>query len=255
MSYKVKLATFEGPFDLLVYLIENAQMNIYDIQISDITNQYLSYIHEMKDLDIGVTSEFMVLASVLIEIKSKMILPRMNIEGQVVEMEDPRSELVERLLEYKKFKKAATILEQQSEYMENIFEKPQEDISEYLNSPDEYLSLDINKFVKAFDLFLTKKQREEEVKKHYTRIERDKASLESRIDYIKGFFVKGLDKIKKTFSLKELVPKREDKYDVVVTFVAVLQMMRDRILDADQKSLYGNIEVKEYDEEAYVNEQ
>jgi len=243
MSYKVSLQTFEGPFDLLVYLIENAQMSIYDIRISEITKQYLAYIEEMRSLDINVATEFMVLAATLIDIKSKMILPRTTIEGEMVLEEDPRSELVERLLEYKKFKKGADILEEREAYMSNVFEKPQEDISAYLEQPDEYLSLDINKFASAFDLFLRKKKREEEVRAHYTRVEREKATIESRMVYIKdrvvGAFTKGI----KRLSLKTLIPNKKDRYDVVVTFVSVLQMMRDRYLDAEQSSTYGEITI------------
>ena len=115
MSYKVKLQTFEGPFDLLVYLIENAQMSIYDIEIKSITGQYLEYIKAMQEMDIAVATEFMVLASSLIEIKSKMILPRISESGENMIEEDPRRELVARLVEYKKFKQAARILQEQEE--------------------------------------------------------------------------------------------------------------------------------------------
>ena len=97
MSYKVKLPLFEGPFDLLVYLIENARMSIYEIRISEITEQYLAYMREMESMDIALSTEFMVLAATLIDIKSRMILPR-NQEGPEDEFpEDPRSELVERI--------------------------------------------------------------------------------------------------------------------------------------------------------------
>lgn len=243
MSYKVSLQTFEGPFDLLVYLIENAQMSIYDIRISEITKQYLAYIEEMKSMDVTVATEFMVLAATLIDIKSKMILPRTTVEGEIVLEEDPRSELVERLLEYKKFKLGADILAEREEAMSLVYEKPQEDISAYLEQPDEYLSLDINKFANAFDLFLRKKKREEEVRAHYTKVEREKATIESRMLYIKdrvlGAFTKGIKKL----SLKALIPNKKDRYDVVVTFVSVLQMMRDRYLDAEQNSTYGEITI------------
>ena len=144
MSYKVRLRTFEGPFDLLVYLIENAQMNIYDIQISEITGQYLDYIKTMREMDFNVGTEFMVLAATLIDIKSRMILPRSGIEGTAAAEEDPRSDLVERLLEYKRFKKGAEILSEREDYMTLVYEKPQEDISAYLEQPDEYLSLDLS---------------------------------------------------------------------------------------------------------------
>ena len=125
-------------------------MSIYDIQISEITKQYLTYIEEMKSMDFNVATEFMVLAATLIDIKSKMILPRATVEGEVLLEEDPRSELVERLLEYKKYKRGAEELKEREDYMSLIYEKPQEDISEYLNQPDEYLDLDIKKFASAF---------------------------------------------------------------------------------------------------------
>lgn len=243
MSYKVRLQSFEGPFDLLVYLIENAQMSIYDIQISEITKQYLAYIEDMKAMDFNVATEFMVLAATLIDIKSKLILPRTSAGGEVLLEEDPRSELVERLLEYKKYKKGAEELKRREDYMSLIYEKPQEDISEYLNQPDEYLDLDIKKFAAAFDQFLRKKQREEEVRAHYTKVERDKATMESRMVYIKdrfkNMFLKGIRRL----NLKELIPDKKDRYDIVVTFVSVLQMMRDKYLDAEQRSVYGDIMV------------
>lgn len=258
MSYKVSLQTFEGPFDLLVYLIENAQMSIYDIRISEITKQYLAYIEEMRAMDINVATEFMVLAATLIDIKSRMILPRTTVEGEMVLEEDPRSELVERLLEYKKFKQGADILSEREEAMSRVFEKPQEDISSYLEQPDEYLSLDIKKFASAFDLFLRKKKREEEVRAHYTRVEREKATIESRMLYIKdrvvGAFTKGI----KRLSLKSLIPNKKDRYDVVVTFVSVLQMMRDHYLDAEQNSIYGEITIipgeRNFEEDASVEQ-
>ncbi len=243
MSYKVRLQSFEGPFDLLVYLIENAQMSIYDIRISEITRQYLAYIEDMKAMDFNVATEFMVLAATLIDIKSKMILPRATVEGEVLLEEDPRSELVERLLEYKKYKRGAEELKERENYMSLIYEKPQEDISEYLNQPDEYLDLDIKKFASAFDQFLRKKKREEEVRAHYTKVEREKATIESRMVYIKdrfkNVFLKGI----RNLNLKELIPNKKDRYDIVVTFVSVLQMIRDKYLDADQRSVYGEITV------------
>ncbi len=241
MSYKVKLQTFEGPFDLLVYLIENAEMSIYDIKISEITSQYLAYIQSMQETDVYVASEFMVLASALIEIKSKMILPRMVNpgDGSVVE-EDPRTELVQRLLEYKQFKQAAEILQEQEERVSHIYEKPQEDISAYLEEPDEYLRLDLAQFAGAFNLFIQKKQKVDSVRKHYTRIERERARMEERISYIAGMLKKSIGQI---FNFKEFIHNKKDRYDVVVTFVSLLEMAKNRIVQVDQKSTYGDIEV------------
>lgn len=241
MSYKVKLQSFEGPFDLLVYLIENAQMSIYDIEISSITSQYLDYIKAMKEMDITVSTEFVVLASSLIEIKSKMILPRVSNTGEEIPEDDPRRELVERLVEYKKYKKAAEILRLYEEAASDVFQKPQEDISQFLEQPDEYLSLDLKQFAGAFTSFIQRKHRIEAVRKHYTRIERERFSVESRmrhiVDVIKG-------KAGKILSFRELIVNKKDRYDVVITFVSLLEMAKERIIKVEQKSTYGNIEVE-----------
>ncbi len=238
MSYKVKLKAFEGPFDLLVYLIENAEMSIYDIQISQITGQYLEYVRTMQETDVYVAAEFMVLASALIEIKSKMILPQVSADGGMIIEEDPRSELVERLLEYKKFKRGAEILQAQEERCQNIYEKAQEDISEYLEAPDEYLALDLRQFAEAFRLFIEKKQKVEAVKRTYTRIEREKARMEDRISHIAGIIKR---KIGQKFSFKSFILNKKDKYDIVVTFVSLLEMAKGRMIQVEQNSVYGDI--------------
>lgn len=238
--YKVKLQSFEGPFDLLVYLIENAEMSIYDIKISEITTQYLAYIKAMEERDVALAAEFMVLASSLIEIKSKMILPRMTEDGQTLVEEDPRTELVARLVEYKQFKQIAEMLEQREERSFNIFEKPQEDISQYLDNPDEYLSLGLKDFASAFSLFIQKKQRVEAVRKHYTRIERERASMEKRIASI----LKTVRmKIGQVFSFKDFIQDKKDRYDVVVTFMSLLEMAKARAVKVEQRATYGDIEV------------
>ncbi len=246
MSYKVKLQQFEGPFDLLVYLIENAKMSIYDIKISEITEQYLAYIQEMQQMDFAVASEFMVLAATLIDIKSRMILPRMQVEPGDEPYIDPRSELVERILEYKKFKEASEDLSQRWDINARIYAKPQEDISVYQENPDEFLSLSVEQFVNAFELFLQKERRMAEVRAHYQRVEREKATIESRIKFIgsklKDALVHGLRKL----SFRELIVNKKDKYDVIVTFSSILQMMKDKLLDATQSTTYGEIFVKPY---------
>lgn len=241
MAYKVKIDIFEGPFDLLVYLIENAEMSIYDIQVAEITSQYLDYIEQMQDADVAVATEFMVLAAALIEIKSKMLLPRsIPIEEGVVE-EDPRTELVEKILEYKKFKAVAEVFGDYEEEKMLCFEKPKEDLKQYTNNPDEYLSLDIKKFVSAFSLFLRKKQRIEEVKKHYTRVERQKQSIEMKIEHIVNFFRN--HGFRKLF-FNQLIEKESDRYDVVLTFTSMLQMIRERLIKVEQKSAFGDMEIE-----------
>ena len=238
--YKVKLQSFEGPFDLLVYLIESAEMSIYDIRISEITSQYLDYIRAMEEQNIEVAQEFMVLAASLIEIKSRMILPRVNEEGEPVIEEDPRKELVQRILEYKHFKEISEAFKIREGRMSHVYSKPQEDISEYLNNPDEYLSLDIGSFAAAFRLFIQRKQRIEAVRKHYTRIERERSTMEHRIGSILKTVRKSLGSV---FNFRDLVEDKKDKYDIIVTFSSLLEMAKERVVNVEQKHNYGNIEV------------
>lgn len=243
MSYKVRISSFEGPFDLLVYLIENAQMSIYDIQISQITAQYMEYMEDINTIDVERATEFMVLAASLLEIKSKMILPAEEREVEGVVEEDPRSQLVERLIEYKAFKLRAEGLKKRWEYAQDIMEKPQEDISEFTGNPEEILNLGVEEFANAFSVFLEKKQKIDQVRRHYTKIERDRASMESRMVYIYDRLKnESLSKGgKRRLLLTELVPGGMDNYNLVVTFTAALQMINRKTLRAEQNSLYGDI--------------
>ena len=256
MSYKVKISSFEGPFDLLVYLIENMQMSIYDIQISEITGQYMEYMKDLNTIDVERATEFMVLAASLIEIKSKMILPMEDGDVEGIVEEDPRSQLVERIIEYKAFKKKAEMLAKRFDENQDIMEKPQEDIQVYTNNPDEYLSLEIDEFVEAFNDFIERKQRIDQVRERYTRLERDRISMESRMDYI-------IDRFKKETKanganakilLRDLVPGKQDNYNLVVTFAATLQMINQKAIIAEQKSTYGDIFLKLCDDNNYVKD-
>lgn len=241
MSYKVKLQTFEGPFDLLVYLIENAQMSIYDIEIKSITGQYLEYIKAMQEMDIAVATEFMVLASSLIEIKSKMILPRISESGENMIEEDPRRELVARLVEYKKFKRPQGYCRSRRKRRKVYLKSPEKIFPSIWTKPDEYLSLDLKQFAAAFASFIEKKQRIEAVRKQYTRIQRERATTENRISYIAS---KIRQKIGKIFDFRELIPDKKDRYDVVVSFISVLEMAKERVVNVRQKVTYGNIEIE-----------
>lgn len=259
MSYKVNLPIFEGPFDLLVYLIENAQMSIYDIQVSEITSQYLDYIGEMQQRNVNLSSEFMVLAAELIEIKSRMILPRPKLDEELLHVEDPRSQLAERLLAYKRCKKQSEMLAEREREMAGVFEKPQEDISVYLENPDVYLSLSIDEFAKAFHDFLDRRQRIETVRRDYTRLAREKVSMEDRMGLIQNVFRKNQRGGNNEVSFRELIPNHQDRDDVVVSFLSVLQMMRDHYLDARQEQIYGDITVttgeRDFDEAPEEEEQ
>ncbi len=236
MVYKVKLDVFEGPFDLLVYLIENAEMSIYDIQVAEITRQYIEYVKKIQKVDAALAGEFMVLAASLIEIKSKMLLPRKSSEDGMDLTEDPRSELVQRLLEYKKYKLAAACLEEQELKLQRIHTKPREDLSIYTMEPDIYLNLDLVPFVKAFHLFLQKKRRLEEIQKRYNVVRQQQMTVESRIEQIKSMF--GL---KKKLKFREIIGSERSRQNVVLTFISMLELIKQKAVKFNQNKNYGEI--------------
>lgn len=239
MSYKVKLDVFEGPFDLLVYLIEHSRMSVYDIKVSEITTQYLEYIAEMKSRDVSVAQEFMVLAAELIELKSRMLLPRTEKEEEAGEEEDPRADLVSRILEYKQYKKIAAFLAEQADLESHVHTKPQEDLQAYAGESEELLKSDMAAFVKAFYGFLFRKQRIDEVRRVYERVERQRMSVENRIGQIRDLF-----KDKKTVMFSEMIKEDTSPYNQVITFMSLLELLKEKAVTAEQKKRYGDITVK-----------
>ena len=239
--YKIRLNIFEGPFDLLVYLIEQAEMSIYDIQISSITSQYLEHIRLMKENDILVSSEFMVLAATLIEIKSRMLLPRITEEG--ITLDDPRTELSKKLAEYVHFKKAAAALEEQREFARLKLAKPQEDLAGYTGEPDIYLRMEMASFIQAFKDFIHRRARGEELKRMQRSIERERLSLERKVSFIEKL-LEGARKAKQKFlKFTDLLSGETDRADRVVTLIALLDMASDGVVKIRQKANYGEIEV------------
>jgi segregation and condensation protein A len=247
MAYRVRLRQFDGPFDLLVYLIENSRMNIYDIKISEITRQYIDFLSDMQEMNVEVSSDFLVLAAELIEIKSKMLLPSYDgDEEKEKDEEDPRKGLVSQILEYKRCKAAGEMLAERFEYTSMMYEKPCDDISEYADNPEVYINLDIKDFSRAFMNFLSRKQRIEAAKKRYTRLERDRETMQSRMLMIRNVFQGSgnggtpVDEV----DFRALVPRGDGRSETVVSFTSLLEMMRERYLDADQRCNYGDITVK-----------
>ena len=237
MNYKVKLDIFEGPFDLLVYLIERSKMSVYDIKISEITTQYIDYVKKMQDLDIELAQDFMVLAAELIQIKTRMLLPseKRKEDGDVL-VEDPRTDLVQRILEYKQFKEMGYFLADQEEITSHIHAKPAEDLSSYEGEPEEIIKGSLTEFAQAFMEFIIKKQRIEEMHKIYERIERQKMSMENRIRQVSEVLTK-----KKKVSFSELIEGDHTHFNKVITFMSILELLRERSIIAEQKKRYGDI--------------
>ena len=245
MVYKVKLQAFEGPFDLLVYLIEQNRMSIYDIKVSEITSQYIEYIREAQEHNIEIAQEFMVMAAELIEIKSRMLLPQATLGTEEEEAEDPRSQLVARILEYKQFKEMAAFLAEQEEITSHVHSKPAEDLSQYTGEPEELLKGDMESFANAFIVFIHKKQRLDEMHRTYERVERARMSMESRIMQMTEYF-----KVRKTMKFSEMIKEDNSPFNKVITFTALLELLKQHSVTAEQKKRYGDITISRIEESA-----
>jgi len=241
--YKVRIDKFEGPFDLLIYLLENARMDIYDIKVAEITEQYIGYLKEMEQLNIEVDTEFIVLAAVLIRLKSRMLLPRINDAGELEIIEDPRVELRGRLLDYMRIKRAAEVLAAAEEYNLAVHEKPAEDMSVYLDDPDEILRVSDEQLVNAFILFLTRRKKVEDVKKRYTRVRLRKETIENRISEMTELLESKLRDRNGKVLFTELLPEKPDRYDITLSFMSLLSMIKNQGYDAEQKENFGEINV------------
>ena len=248
--YKVRIDKFEGPFDLLIYLLENAKMDIYDIKVAEITEQYIASLKEMEDLNIEVETEFIVLAAVLIRLKSHMLLPRVsdNPDEDVI-AEDPRLELTTRLLDYMRTKKTAEILQEREEYNLAIHEKPAEDMSAYVGDTNEILKASDEQLVNAFILFLTRKKKIEEIERRYQRVRRRKETIESRIKDMTKMLEMKLVPGTSGISFMELLPEEPDRYDITLSFMSLLSMIKNQGYDAEQEHNFGEITVVRKDPE------
>lgn len=232
--YKVKLEVFEGPLDLLLHLIKENEIDIYDIPIALITQQYLEYLDLMKELNIEVAGEFLVMAATLIHIKSKMLLPPSEEETEEEKLEDPRAELVQRLLEYKKFKEAAEALAlREIEWRDAFSRQPLN--PERLIGEEEPLLLDLN----LFDLLSALRKVLERVPdKAIYEVTREELSLKDRISMI-------LDTIqgKESITFDELFSGDVTKAEVIVTFLALLEIIRLRLVRIFQAENFGIIRI------------
>jgi segregation and condensation protein A len=219
--YQVKLDTFEGPLDLLLHLINHYEIDIYDIPVAQITEQYMNYIHAMQHLELNIASEYLVMAATLLAIKSQMLLPKQEIEEVDEEyMEDPREELMQRLIEYRKFKDAAeTFKEKEIEAHQTFTRAPV--IFDNLNIEKTVVQGDISIYdmLGAFGKMLERKKWKEPLD---TRIQKAEIPIEQRMEEVLNF-VKRSNRNGVTFD--ELFTQRT-KSHIVVTFMAILELMK-----------------------------
>ena len=234
-SIKIKLQGFDGPLDLLVHLIKKNQMNVYDIQISVITRQYLEYLDLMQELNLDVASEFLVMAATLIHIKSKMLLPRPETAaGDPGEEEDPRDALVRRLLEHQKFKAAAEMLHDKETLRNAQWGRPDSRIEEIAG--DDYepeIEVDLFSLLAAFKQVLERTRERPPV-----LLPPHEVSIESRIEQL-------LERLSETEAcgFTDLFDGDATRGDMIVTFLAMLEMIRLKLIRVFQQGGVGAIRV------------
>ena len=241
MGLSVKLEVFEGPLDLLLHLIDKNKVDIYDIPIVEITNQYMDYIHAMETEDLNVMSEFLLMASTLLDIKCKMLLPKeVNEEG---EEEDPRQELVEQLLQYKMYKYMSYELRDRQVEGERLMFKeatiPKE-IAEYAEPVDLDKLLDGITLAKLNAVFQDILRRQDEkidpIRSKFGKIEKEEVSLSEKMNDLEEYA-----RTHRSFSFRDLLKRQCSKTQVIVTFLVVLEMMKTGIIHIVQEHTFSEI--------------
>ncbi len=241
MGISVKLEAFEGPLDLLLHLIDKNKVNIYDIPIIVITEQYLDYIRQMETKDLDVMSEFLVMAATLVNIKSKMLLPVENNEDE--EILDPRQELVERLLEYKMYKYiSAELRDKQMDASRILFKPPTipQEIANYKEDIDiEGLLSDLT-LAKLNEIFqsIVKKQADkiDPIRSKFGKIEQEEINLSTKFAQIQEY---GL--AHKKFSFRSLLEAQHSKMELIVTFLSILELIKIGRINTQQENLFDDI--------------
>lgn len=242
MSYEVKLDAFEGPLDLLLHLIHRLEIDIYDIPMADLTLQYMEHIRAMQVLELNEASEYLVMAASLLAIKSKMLLPihegEMDDDELVLDMNDPRDELVNRLIEYRKFKEAAGNLQQLEESRAQVFTRAPSDLTDY--QPSQQLTafddpLNVYDMLGAFQKMLRRKRLKAPLA---TKIARQELSIK---DQMKSVF-STLKSRGGSCSFSELFPF-DDKPTLVVTFLSLLELMKRQMVLVEQRQNFDDLTV------------
>jgi segregation and condensation protein A len=233
MSYEIKLDIFEGPLDLLLYLIRKNEIDIYNIPIALITEQYLEYLDIMRSLNLDLAGEYLVLAATLIHIKSRLLLPPVEGLEEGEEGEDPRTELVRQLLEYQAFKEAALSLESRPLLDRDVFTRgaPAEEPAAAEHEEEVMIEVGVFELVQAFRLVISGLDRTEDM-----AIDTEKMSLTDRINEIMERLTE-----ERELTFTDLLAERTDRKRIVYTFLAILELMKLRMVRAYQPGPFGVI--------------
>ncbi|MBD5087702.1 MAG: segregation/condensation protein A [Clostridiales bacterium] len=245
MGIPVKLEVFEGPLDLLLYLIDKNKLDIYDIPIVLITEQYMDYIKNMQSRDMDVMSEFLVMAATLIRIKSKMLLPK---DEHKEEEEDPRQELVERLLEYKMYKYMSYELKdrqldaQRVLFKESTIPEEIKDYKEEVRVEDLMADITLAKLQQIFQSVIKKQvDKLDPIRSEFGKIEKEEVTLSDRMLYIQQFAAK--KEKNGVFSFRDLLESQSTKIETIVTFLGVLELMKIGVIEIEQEALFDDISI------------
>ena len=241
MAIPLKLQVFEGPMDLLMHLIEKNKIDIYDIPIVTITDQYLEYVRRMEHDDMNVTSEFLVMAATLLDIKSRMLLPRE--ENEEGEEEDPRDELVRRLLEYKMYKYMSEELKEKNRHAGFSYFRPQ-DLPEEVRSyvpPLNYEELIGDRTVQSLEnvfkeVLKRKKSRVDPIRSGFGKIQREEISVADTELYIRAYLAGHPHA-----DFREMLELQDNKEEIIVTFLVVLELMKNQKIRITQEEAFGKI--------------
>ncbi|MDR2022514.1 MAG: segregation/condensation protein A [Hungatella sp.] len=253
MGISYKLDNFEGPLDLLLHLIDKNKVNIYDIPIATITEQYLDYVNHMETEDLNIVSEFLVMAATLIDIKARMLLPReTNEEG---EEEDPRAELVARLLEYKYYKYMSLELKDREVGAERLLYKSPSippEVAKYEPPLDLDKLLDGLTLAKLQEIFraVTKRKsdRVDPIRSRFGNIRRESISLEDKIKSVMDYA-----RVHRKFSFRGLLERQPDRTLVVVTFLALLELMKIGKITLTQEHLFDDMFIETLEPEGELD--
>ena len=235
MSYKLKLEVFEGPLDLLLYLIKKCEVNIYDIPISEVTEQYMKYLEMMQLLDLNIVGDFLVMAATLMQIKSRMLLPP-DPTAEEDQEEDPRDELVRRLLEYKKFKEVAENLREKEITRQDFFtrvidKERQKEIKD--DAKEVYFEASLFDLITAFTKVLKNVSKET-----FYEVIKDEHTVDQKIHEILHLLLE-----QPSVMLAELFSRARSKMEIIVTFMAILELIRLREVMALQRRMFDEIEI------------
>lgn len=245
MAVLYKLETFEGPLDLLLHLIDKAEIDIQDISINEITEQYMAYLDAMQELELDITSEFLVMAATLLSIKSRELLPKPPVTEEPWYIDedddglDPREELIRKLIEYRKFKSVANQLREKEWDRSQVFTREATDLTPFLKTApvNPVEGLHVDDLVRAF----RKVMRRLEGRQRVSAIRKDEVSVKDRIQNIVDTLKHRAKEGDGKMLFSQLIGDQFDRDDVVVSFLAILELMKRRWVSCHQNALFDEI--------------